>query len=481
MELCGRLIQRFCETCSHLPLMPAADLGDSSPQARAKAPAAVPAQEDALHSHLAGHVQYAAFQHYMELQCKALRSEAPTRLEASQACPQVVQSELGALLQQTCAMADVVVPVAHLDASWALLDRSPHSANSPFSRGALTPMGPGVSVAVSSSNPCGESSMQSPAGRREAYDSPQGPQASSSMRTPSRRQPNLPGQAPGSRVKLLPIRSPYAMSATSASKDFGSCLQSSPVRLDRGEWQAWGSKTADVGAVGVGVSGQAARRSEQAQQQRFMRNKHVCGKAEPVQYTGQPPSTVSVDVPAQLAVAAGASPDTKLQNPNRMNEGGMEHRPMEVICASVSRSFSGQSAVVAHSALAPAVRLTNTSESDPAPNCSNIHTHVQAVKEQLQERQGLLRTVSHDTMYTDSTPVLGTPGMPDIAMAHARMAAGRHAPREPSGFRTRENIQYEAPQQFKQTAVKPADLIPVHLLPLPRLPAGAKATLPSSQ
>jgi hypothetical protein len=78
---------------------------------------------------------------------------------------------------------------------------------------------------------------------------------------------------------------------------------------------------------------------------------------------------------------------------------------------------------------------SSISENDAEAVGPGMQTYVESAQARM--RAAMSRAPSSDTVCTDTTPMLGTPVMPALMMAHAKMAAGRHAPREPEGFRMR--------------------------------------------
>ncbi len=134
----------------------------------------------------------------------------------------------------------------------------------------------------------------------------------------------------------------------------------------------------------------------------------------------------------------------------------------------------------ATSILVPPVARGSTLGSDGEGQWGNMEAYVQAAQARI--RAQMSRAPSSETIRTDTTPFLGTPGMPDIAMAQARMAAGRHAPKEPEGFRLRSSPLQRRLELPESNVVKPGDMIPKAFTSTqaPRLAAGQKATLPST-
>jgi len=131
------------------------------------------------------------------------------------------------------------------------------------------------------------------------------------------------------------------------------------------------------------------------------------------------------------------------------------------------------------SVLIPPAAQGSTSESEGDSQTGNMDAYVLAAQARI--RAQMSRAQSSDTIRTDTTPMLGTPGMPDIAMAQAHMAAGRHQPREPEGFRLRISPLQRRLESPPSNVPKPGDQMPsFSQAALPRPAAGQKATLPRS-
>ena len=463
IELCEQLLQQFCKTCGH-------KRGVDEPPPNPS------------------HLQYTAFREHMRQLFEVLPGlSARSHMQGCGMPSQPVRPPMYPGPFHTCAprapqtsTALAVAPTAtSLEDLWAL-DQPQASEESPCSHATISPIQQGAPVAVS------RSKLPDPPSHGSGIAATSLACGQTSIKGPEHQKQ---GSAPAFHAGVLSEMhsSGSVASAASRTSECSSGQQHLHARFHHGALTAGGSVTHDLGARGAGGSGQAAQQMEYAQEQRLARRQRSSSADSQASDGAQALYKVLIDVPAEFAAPGGylgssqSASQSELQSSTYTSEDAEQSEQHGKQSRDTMRSITEQRAVVGRSILAPPARLTNTSESDPGPHGSNMHPYVQAAQAQLHSSEHHSRTLSEDTLLTDSTPVLGTPGMPDIAMAHARMAAGRHAPREPSGFRKQDLSQCMQLSQPNLAVVKPADLIPVNLFPLPRLPAGAKATLPSSQ